>query len=182
MSQIHPISVNMPYNGQNSKIQKSPIYFFVLCQNSHFLFLTFFNTTRGFGDKNFERGWDVIGWYHQCRKRARGDPKNDNGMGCDIYPGSRSSTQNQLFLKTCFKVFCCEDLHNTTSRLHIFVYLKRNLPCLGNVSIKSGIEGLHQWGIRGNRVIVVLFDVPCYLIRGQWCALFGCLGCESQRS
>ena len=92
-----------------------------------------------------------MGWYHQCRKRARGDPKNDNGMGCDIYPGSRSSTQNQLFLKTCFKVFCCEDLHNSTSRLHIFVYLKRNLPLSGNVLIKSEIEGLHQWGIRGEQ-------------------------------
>lgn len=115
-------------------------------------------------------------------KRAGGDFLNVNGMGCDIYPGSRSSTQNQLFLKTCFKVFCCEDLHNSTSRLHIFVCLRRSLPFLGNVSIYSEMEGLHQLGIRGNSVILVLFDVPCYLSRGRWFALFGCLGCELKRS
>ena len=71
-----------------------------------------------------------------------------------------------FFSKLVLKSSVCEDLHNSTSRLHIFVYLKRNLPCVGNVSIKSEIEGLHEWGMRGNRVIVVLFDVPCYLIGG----------------
>ena len=52
-------------------------------------------------------------------KRAPGDPKNANRMGCDIYLGSRSLNENQLLLKTCFKVFCCENLHNTTSKVHI---------------------------------------------------------------